>query len=67
MIARIAYLTSPDAGRYVVNYQPFGTDELVSVELSSDQLRNILVSGVSLMLSPVRTAIKSQAGVAAHD
>ena len=50
MIARIAYLTSPDAGRYVLNYQPFGTDELTSIEIGADQMRNILIDGISLML-----------------
>ena len=50
-IAKIAYLTSPDPGRYVLNYQAFGTDELTSVELGPDQLKNILTHGVSLMLN----------------
>ncbi len=50
MIAKIAYLTSPDAGRYMLNYQPFGTEELTSIEIGPDQMRNILVDGVSLML-----------------
>lgn len=49
-IAKIAYLTNPSAGRFVLNFQPFGTDELTSVEIGPDQMRNILVDGVTLML-----------------
>lgn len=49
-IAKLAYLTSPDPGRYVLNFQPFGTDELTSIEIGPDQMRNILVDGVTLML-----------------
>lgn len=50
MIAKIAYLTSPAEGRYVLNFQPFGTDEMTSIEIGPDQMRNILVDGVTLML-----------------
>ena len=50
MIAKLAYLTSPGEGRYVFNYQPFGADEVTSVELDPDQMRNILSTGVPLML-----------------
>jgi hypothetical protein len=49
-IAKIAYLTNPGAGRFVLNFQPFGTDELTSIEIGPDQMRNILVDGVTLML-----------------
>ena len=49
-IARIAYLTSPSEGRFTLNYQPFGTDQLTSIEIGPDQMRNILVDGVTLML-----------------
>jgi hypothetical protein len=49
-IARLAYLTSPAAGRYVLNYQLFGSEELVRVELGPDHMRNILSDGVPLML-----------------
>lgn len=50
MIAKIAYLTSPSEGRYVFNFQPYGTEDLTSVELDPDQMRNILATGVPLML-----------------
>lgn len=50
MIARYAYLTSPSEGRYVFNYQPFGSDDVTQVELDPDQMRNILATGVPLML-----------------
>lgn len=50
MIAKLAYLTTPDPGRYILNFQPFGSDELVSIEVGPDQMRNILTDGVTLML-----------------
>lgn len=50
MIAKLAYLTTPEAGRYLLNVQAFGSDELISVEIGPDQMRNILIDGVALML-----------------
>ena len=50
MKAKLAYLTTPDPGRYMLNFQPFGSDELISIEVGPDQMRNILSDGVSLML-----------------
>ena len=50
MIARFAYLTSPSAGRYVFNFQAFGSDDLISIEVGPDHMRNILSDGVPLML-----------------
>lgn len=50
MIAKIAYLTSPSAGRYVFNFQAFGSDDLISIEVGPDHMRNILSDGVPLML-----------------
>lgn len=49
-IARFAYLTSPAAGRYVFNFQTFGSDDLISIEVGPDHMRNILSDGVPLML-----------------
>jgi len=50
MIAKLAYLTTPAPGHYVLNFQLFGSEELISVEVAPDQMRNILSDGVSLML-----------------
>ena len=50
MIAKLAYLTTPEPGRYMLNFQPFGSDELTSIEIAPEQMRNILSDGVSLML-----------------
>lgn len=50
MIAKLAYLTTPDPGRYVLNFQTFGSNELTSIEVGPDQMRNILTSGVAIML-----------------
>ena len=49
-IAKLAYLTSPAAGRYVFNFQAFGSDELITIEVGPDHMRNILSDGVPLML-----------------
>ena len=50
MISKIAYLVSPDPGRYILNFQAFGSDQLISIEVAPDQMRNILSDGVALML-----------------
>lgn len=50
MIAKIAYLTSPAAGRYVFHFQAFGSEDLISIEVGPDHMRNILSDGVPLML-----------------
>lgn len=50
MIAKLAYLTSPAAGRYVLNFQLFGSEDLIRIELGPDHMRNILSDGVPLML-----------------
>jgi hypothetical protein len=49
-IAKLAYLTSPAPGRYIANFQVFGSDDLMSIEIAPEQMRNILVDGVTLML-----------------
>lgn len=49
-IAKIAYITFPDAGRYIFHYQAFGSEELTAVEISADHMRNILADGVHTML-----------------
>jgi hypothetical protein len=45
MIAKLAYLTTPSPGRYILNFQAFGSDELISIEIGKDQLVNILIDG----------------------
>lgn len=50
MIAKLFYLTSPEPGRYVFKFQPFGSDELIEVEVGPDHLRNVTIDSVTLML-----------------
>lgn len=50
MIARIAYLTSPQEGRYVLNFQTFGSEELIQIDVAPESFKNILADGVRLML-----------------
>lgn len=54
MIAKIFYLTSPAPNRYVMNYQPFGSDELVRVEISEAHLANLIVDGAHYALRKSR-------------
>ena len=50
MIAKLAYLTSPAPGRYLLNVQPFGTDDLMRIEIAECHLANIVVDGASFAL-----------------
>lgn len=49
-LARFAFLTSPSEGRYVFNYTLYGSEETIQIELHADQMKNILATGVPLML-----------------
>lgn len=48
MIAKLAYLTTPGPDRFVLNIQPFGTDDLLRFEIAKAHLVNILIDGASL-------------------
>ena len=50
MIAKIFYLTSPAPGRYLVNFQLFGSDELTSIEIAQAHLTNVIIDGASFSL-----------------
>jgi hypothetical protein len=50
VIARLAYLTSPAPGRYLLNIQPFGSDDLLRFEIAQAHLANIVITGTSLAL-----------------
>jgi hypothetical protein len=50
MIAKIAYLTTPAPNRYVMNFQVFGSDDLLSIEISKAHLTNVIIDGASLAL-----------------
>jgi hypothetical protein len=50
VIAKLAYLTTPADGRYMLNFQAFGSEELISIEVGPDQMSNILSCGVAIML-----------------
>lgn len=49
-IAKIAYLSTPDRGRYVLNFQAFGSEELISIEIAKAHLVNMLIDGTALVL-----------------
>ncbi|MCS3692027.1 hypothetical protein ABIF07_001057 [Bradyrhizobium elkanii] len=50
MIAKLAYLTTPSPGRYMLNIQTFGSDELLRFEIERAHLANILIDGTALAL-----------------
>lgn len=49
-IAKLAYLTTPSPGRYILNIQAFGSDELMRVEIAKAHLVNILIDGTAVAL-----------------
>ena len=50
MIARIAYLSTPASGVYVLNLQCEGDERLQCFEISRAHLANIIIDGASLAL-----------------
>lgn len=50
MKARIAYLTTPGPGVFVLNLQPEGTEGILRFEISKAHLSNILIDGCALAL-----------------
>jgi hypothetical protein len=67
-IAKLAWLTSPASGRYILNFQIFGSEDVLVIEVGPDHMRNILSDGVPLMLRqsfhrvPVTTNTESADG-----
>jgi hypothetical protein len=61
MIAKLAYLTTPAPGRYVLNIQLFGSDELMRFEIAKAHLVNILIDGASLALRESSKGLKEGA------
>jgi len=52
-IAKLFYLTTPAPNRYVVNFQLFGSDELLSIEISQAHLTNVIIDGTTLALREI--------------
>jgi hypothetical protein len=68
MIARLAYLTTPAPGVFVLNIQPEGQEGIQRFEISKAHLANILISGTAVALrEPSRTAFQSTPTENAHD
>ncbi|MGX1418330.1 hypothetical protein [Bradyrhizobium elkanii] len=49
-IAKLAYLTTPSPGRYMLNIQTFDSNELLRFEIERAHLANILIDGTALAL-----------------
>lgn len=50
MIAKLAYLTTPSPGRYMLNLQICGSDEFIRIEIGKAHLINILIDGTAYAL-----------------
>lgn len=50
MIAKHAWLTTPEPGRYILNFQLFGSEEVTVIEVGPDHMRNIVADGVHNLL-----------------
>jgi len=50
MIAKLAYLTSPARGVFLLNFQVEGRPEFSRVEISKAHLANIIIDGASFAL-----------------
>lgn len=50
MIARIAYLSTPAPGRYILNFQVEGEECLRQFEISRAHLANLIIDGTTLAL-----------------
>lgn len=50
MIAKIAYLTSPSPGVFMLNIQPEDCEGILRFEIAKAHLANILIDGTALAL-----------------
>lgn len=57
-VAKLAYLTQPAPGRFVLNLQLQGGLELSRVEISRAQLGNILVDGAGMALQDRQQSVR---------
>lgn len=60
MKAKLAYLTTPAPGVYVLNVQPEGSDGIERFEISKAHLANIVIDGAALSLRENRVPMASQ-------
>ena len=50
MIAKLAFITTPEAGRFIMHLQAFGTGEHFQFEIARSHLANIVADGANLLL-----------------
>lgn len=50
MIAKLAYLTTPAPGRFILNFQNEGCLDVTQIEISKAHLANIIIDGTSIAL-----------------
>jgi hypothetical protein len=56
-VARIAYLTTPSPGVFVLNLQPEGEEGILRFEITKAHLANIVITGTDLALRDQFTTI----------
>lgn len=49
-VAKLAFLTTPSPGVFVLNYQVEGASSISRIEISKAHLANILIDGTALAL-----------------
>ena len=57
MIAKLAYLTTPAPGVFVLNIQPEASEGVWRFEISKAHLANILIDGTALALREASTRV----------
>lgn len=67
MIAKLAYLTTPAPGRYVLNIQPFGAEGIMRIEIGRAHLENIVIDGTSLALRESSNRVPSTSNLEIAD
>lgn len=60
MIARIAYLSTPAPGVYVLNIQPEGQEGCLRYEISKAHLANIIIDGTTLALRDIDNRVPNR-------
>ena len=61
-VARLAYLTTPAHGVFVLNIQPEDSDDVLRFEISKAHLANVIIDGTALALRDEIAIRSMQAG-----
>ena len=67
MKAKLAYLTTPSPGVFVLNIQPEGEDDIRRFEITKAHLVNIILDGAALSLRENRVPVTISPNESAHE